>query len=70
VTLHGGEPTLVGATRARAFFDMARRGLQDVADVRLVIQTNGTRLTREWVELFDEHRVDVGVSMDGAAGGP
>jgi uncharacterized protein len=65
VTLHGGEPTLVGATRARAFFDMARRGLQDVADVRLVIQTNGTRLTREWVELFDEHRVDVGVSMDG-----
>jgi uncharacterized protein len=65
VTLHGGEPTLVGATRARAFFEAARRGLEGVADVRLVIQTNGTRLTREWVELFDEYRVDVGVSMDG-----
>jgi uncharacterized protein len=65
VTLHGGEPTLVGTTRARAFFDAARRGLQDVAEVRLAIQTNGTRLTRGWVELFDEHRVDVGVSMDG-----
>jgi uncharacterized protein len=65
VTLHGGEPTLIGAGRARAFFAAARCGLEGVADVRLVIQTNGTRLTREWVELFDEQRVDVGVSMDG-----
>jgi uncharacterized protein len=65
VTLHGGEPTLIGTTRARAFFEAARRGLEGVAEVRLVIQTNGTRLTREWVELFAEHRVDVGVSMDG-----
>ncbi|MGI9098648.1 MAG: radical SAM protein [Solirubrobacteraceae bacterium] len=65
VTLHGGEPTLIGATRARTFFEAARRGLEGVADVRLAIQTNGTRLTREWVDLFDEHRVDVGVSMDG-----
>jgi uncharacterized protein len=65
VTLHGGEPTLVGAARARAFFEAARRGFEGVADVRLAIQTNGTRLTREWVELFAEHRVDVGVSMDG-----
>jgi uncharacterized protein len=67
VTLHGGEPTLIGTGRARAFFEAAGRGLEGVADVRLAIQTNGTRLTREWVELFDEHRVDVGVSMDGPA---
>jgi uncharacterized protein len=65
VTLHGGEPTLIGTRRARAFFEAARRGLEGVAGVRLVIQTNGTRLTREWVELFDEYRVDVGVSIDG-----
>ncbi|MGH2942957.1 MAG: radical SAM protein [Solirubrobacteraceae bacterium] len=67
VTLHGGEPTLIGPRRARAFFEAARDGLAGVADVRLAIQTNGTRLNREWVELFDEHRVDVGVSMDGPA---
>jgi uncharacterized protein len=65
VTLHGGEPTLIGAARARAFFDAARQGLEGVADVRLAIQTNATRLTREWVQLFAEHRVDVGVSIDG-----
>ena len=47
VTLHGGEPTLIGTSRARAFFDAARHGLQDVAEVRLAVQTNGTRLTRE-----------------------
>jgi uncharacterized protein len=65
VTLHGGEPTLVGPARARAFFEAARRGLDGVADVRLAIQTNATRLTGEWVQLFAEYRVDVGVSMDG-----
>jgi uncharacterized protein len=65
VTLHGGEPTLVGAARARAFCDAARSGLEGVADVRLAIQTNGTRLTPAWVQLFAEHRVDVGVSIDG-----
>jgi uncharacterized protein len=65
VTLHGGEPTLIGTSRARAFFEVARRGLDGVADVRLVIQTNATRLTREWVALLREHRVDVGVSIDG-----
>jgi uncharacterized protein len=65
VTLHGGEPTLVGPARAHRFFEAARRGMEGVADVRLAIQTNGTRMTREWVELFDEHRVDVGVSIDG-----
>jgi uncharacterized protein len=68
VTLHGGEPTLIGIRRARAFFEASRRGLEGVADVRLVIQTNGTRLTPEWVELFDEYRVDVGVSIDGPPG--
>jgi uncharacterized Fe-S cluster-containing radical SAM superfamily protein len=67
VTLHGGEPTLLGPSCARRFFEAARHGSQNVADVRLAIQTNGTRLTREWVELFDEHRVDVGVSIDGPA---
>jgi uncharacterized protein len=67
VTLHGGEPTLIGTARARAFFDAAQRGLDGVADVRLAIQTNGTRLTPAWVALLAEHRVDVGVSIDGPA---
>jgi len=65
VTLHGGEPTLIGVARAGAFFDAARAGLEGVADVRLAIQTNATRLTPRWVELLAEHRVDVGVSLDG-----
>jgi uncharacterized protein len=65
VTLHGGEPTLIGAARAEAFFDAARGGLEGVADVRLAMQTNATRLTPRWVELLARHRVDVGVSMDG-----
>ncbi len=69
VTLHGGEPTLIGPTRARAFFEAARRGLEHVADVRLVIQTNGTRLTPEWVDLFDEHRAPAGAGRAGRRGG-
>jgi hypothetical protein len=34
VTLHGGEPTLIGVARTKAFFDAARAGLEGVADVR------------------------------------
>ena len=45
MTLHGGEPTLIGVARAAAFFDAARAGLEGVAHVRLAIQTNATRLT-------------------------
>lgn len=62
---HGGEPTLVGVERFTSMCARARARLEDLADVQLVIQTNGTRLDGRWIEALIEHRVDIGVSLDG-----
>src|ERR1700687_1317032 len=60
ITFHGGEPTLVGTARcdqlaARAA-DVLGRHLNSLA-----IQTNGTLIDDDWVEVFRTHNVSVGV---------
>ena len=62
---HGGEPTLIGSTRLASMCGRARERLEDVAQVRLSIQTNATRLNPDWVAILREHDVGVGVSLDG-----
>jgi len=65
LVFHGGEPTLVGPTRFEQFCRQAYARLADVATVTLGIQTNGTRLTEAWIELFRRYDVQVTISMDG-----
>ena len=63
---HGGEPLLMGLK----FFREALSLIRDAAGrqpVRLAIQTNGTLLDTEWAELFREHNVEIGLSLDGPA---
>lgn len=64
---HGGEPTLIGAERFELLCQRARAGLEDVAEVALAVQTNGTLLDSPWIEVFEREEVQVGVSMDGPA---
>ena len=65
ISFHGGEPTLVGTERFAWMCALARRRLGEVARVKLAMQTNGTRLDREWIHALKEHDVQVGVSLDG-----
>lgn len=61
LTFHGGEPLLVG-------HDLLRRALKVVCDfdgVQPSIQTNGVLIDDDYVELFLEYGVSVGVSIDG-----
>jgi uncharacterized protein len=67
VVFHGGEPCLVGAARLRAWCRELRDGLHGVADVRFSIQTNGTLVDRDWIDVFRDERIQVGVSIDGPA---
>jgi uncharacterized protein len=62
---HGGEATLL----PRSFYSKAlwlqerfRRPGQTVLNT---VQTNGTRLTDEWLDFLREHHFSVGVSLDG-----
>ena len=62
--LHGGEPLLVGYSR----LEYLLKGLRDrfcSEQLEIVIQTNGTLLTKKIVSLLKTYRVTVGISIDG-----
>jgi uncharacterized protein len=65
VVLHGGEPLLAGAARLGAISSVLRSALAGVCDLDLRIHTNGVRLDERFCEVFAEHRVMVGISLDG-----
>ncbi|MDA9474134.1 hypothetical protein XI03_06325 [Bradyrhizobium sp. CCBAU 65884] len=64
VTFHGGEPLLVGK---RYFKEMLDELLSICSADRLgfTVQTNGTLLDNEWIELLARYKVNVGISLDG-----
>ena len=65
LALHGGEPLLIGRRWVRWFLDEARRVASSGISFNIGVQTNGTLLDNEWVELFSAHDVTIGVSCDG-----
>lgn len=65
VVLHGGEPLLAGRQWLRSTVDTFRRKGGEEIDFRFGVQTNGVPMDMEWVNLFDELRVSVSLSMDG-----
>jgi len=61
---HGGEPLLAPKDFYRKFVSKAHRMLGDVTPV-FKMQTNGTLLTEEWFQLFNELDISFGISLDG-----
>lgn len=65
IYFHGGEPMM----QKKADFDLMckifKEQILPKAELDLVIQTNGTLVTDEWIELFSKHQVGVGISLDG-----
>jgi uncharacterized protein len=65
VVLHGGEPLLAGVARLRAVLAELEGALRGLCRLDVKIHTNGVLPTEEFCELFAEHGVDVGISLDG-----
>ena len=65
IVFHGGEPTLMRPTRFAALCAKARQRLEPSIKLTLSLQTNGTRLDTDWIELLREHGVNLGISLDG-----
>jgi uncharacterized protein len=65
VVLHGGEPLLAGVARLRWICAELRRVIEDACQLDLRVHTNGVRLDRQLLEMFAEHRVMIGISLDG-----
>lgn len=66
IHLHGGEPLLMPKAKFDRICEEIRSQLGSVVDLSLTIQTNGMLIDLEWIEIFNRHRVQVGVSLDGA----
>ncbi|MGH3067146.1 MAG: FxsB family cyclophane-forming radical SAM/SPASM peptide maturase [Streptosporangiaceae bacterium] len=65
VVLHGGEPLLAGPARLRRVITELQKRLRGVCRLDLRIHTNGVVLNKQLCELFAEHGVKVGISIDG-----
>ncbi|MGW0701701.1 FxsB family cyclophane-forming radical SAM/SPASM peptide maturase [Streptomyces sp. NPDC002867] len=65
ITLHGGEPLLLGISRMRELIRTIRAVLDNVVRLSLHVQTNGVTLNERFCELFDALGVQLGVSLDG-----
>ncbi|TMR12163.1 FxsB family radical SAM/SPASM domain protein [Nonomuraea turkmeniaca] len=65
VVLHGGEPLLAGHERLAAISTALRTALDGLCRLGLHLQTNGVRLDDRFCEVFAEHGIRVGVSLDG-----
>lgn len=63
VILHGGEPLLAGADLIS--YAVGRLREETGTAARIQVQTNGVMLTGDFLQLFDELGVRVGVSVDG-----
>lgn len=64
LTFLGGEPLIAGIDFYSDFFTLADKHILS-GEVRYSIQTNGTLLNLELINLFKEHNVSIGVSIDG-----
>lgn len=65
IVLHGGEPLLAGVSGLRRVIVTLEDGLRDICRLKLRIHTNGVLLNEDFCELFSEHGVSVGISIDG-----
>jgi uncharacterized protein len=65
VVLHGGEPLLAGRVKLGQIATELRSALAGICGLDLRIHTNGVLLDEEFCELFAEHDIRVGISIDG-----
>lgn len=65
VILHGGEPLLAGQQRLASICAALRATIEPACRLDLRIHTNGVLLDEAFCEVFAEHHVTIGVSLDG-----
>jgi uncharacterized protein len=63
VELHGGEPLLLGKHRMQTLINILNA--ECIHKPRITMQTNGTLLDRDWLELLSQGGVSFGISLDG-----
>ena len=65
VILHGGEPLLMGKKRFSKWVKIVRSEFDGKIVPFFSVQSNGTLVDEEWVEVLADNRVGIGISVDG-----
>ena len=61
----GGEPTCAGIDYFKAFINYVNTQNTQGKQIQYAIQTNGTLINEEWIQLLKENHFLVGISIDG-----
>lgn len=61
---HGGEPLVIGKSYLIKAMQYASEKLQKY-DLSFAMQTNGTLIDEEWITIFKQFNVGIGISLDG-----
>ena len=64
IIFHGGEPCLIKPSVYQSCIDYVS-GLSSDLNIEFDMQTNGTILNDEWIELWIKNRIKIGISLDG-----
>lgn len=62
---HGGEPLTVGKKYLSEAMEYAINNLGQDYIVKFLLQTNGTLIDDEWIDIFRKYSVSLGISLDG-----
>jgi len=65
ICFHGGEPTLIGHKKINEWSNFIRKTLSPDIEVEILIQTNGVLINKEWVDVFKNNNIQLGISLDG-----
>lgn len=65
VSFHGGEPMMMPPQVVSNICKTIRSALEPDITIGFSIQTNGTILTEDWLEIIAEHQINIGISLDG-----
>lgn len=65
VIFHGGEPMMMKIVAFREMCEIFIEEIELAATISFTIQTNAMLVTDEWISLFQEFNITVGVSLDG-----
>jgi uncharacterized protein len=66
IILHGGEPLLLPKPRMRELLTGLRKAAEG-SELQFTVQTNAMLVNEEWLRIFEDFNVFVGVSLDGPA---
>jgi uncharacterized protein len=67
ISLHGGEPLMLGKRRFIELCRILHEEISPHGELHLSMQTNGTLIDEEWIDILSAYEIGVGVSLDGPA---